>query len=118
MGTRARYKFGSVLLYRHDTWHRGTELKPGCLRLVMNMTYRKASSEWISTLHEGWAWAMYRRSQQMEHLVARASVLQRCVLGFPNVGHPYWNEETLAAVAARYCPLGMDIHPYIQAYEE
>jgi len=109
---RARYNFGSVLLYRHDTWHRGTELKPGCLRVVMNLTFRKATSEWISTLHTGWAWAMYRRGLQMERLIATASIEQRSLLGFPAPGSSYWNEQTLHAVATRYGPLGLDIKPY------
>ncbi len=36
---KARYNFGTVLLYRHDTWHRGTPLKPGALRTVLNLTF-------------------------------------------------------------------------------
>lgn len=111
----AKYKFGTVLLYRHDTWHRGTELKPGCLRIVVNLTFRKAQSEWISTLHQGWSWSMYRRTLQLERLIASASVEQRCVLGFPPPGHAYWTPQTLVAVALRYGPLGMDMSPYLAA---
>jgi len=108
----ARYRFGTLLLYRHDTWHRGTPLQPGCLRLVLNMTLRKAGSDWVSTLHPGWAWAMYRPSRVMERLIASATVEQRCVLGFPKPGHPYWTPETIAAVKARYADLGIDMAPY------
>lgn len=108
----ARYRVGTLLLYRHDTWHRGRPLEPGTLRLAQNMTFRKAQSEWISVLHPGWAWAMYRRSRVMERLLAAASVEQRCVLGFPKPGHPYWTPETLAAVTARYAALGFDAAPY------
>ncbi len=109
---RARYRFGSALFYRHDLWHRGTPLAPGTLRLAQNLTFRRAESEWVSTLHSGWAWAMYRPSRVMERLVAASSVEQRCVLGFPAPGHPYWTPETVAAVEARYGPLGMDVTPY------
>ena len=114
---RARYRFGTILLYRHDTWHRGTELKPGTLRVVMNLTFRKATSEWVSTLHTGWAWAMYRSGLQMERLVARSTVEARCLLGFPKPGHGYWTEETLLAVAERYGPLGMDMVDYVKGIE-
>lgn len=107
-----RSRVGTLLLYRHDTWHRGTPLDPGTLRLAMNLTFRKAASEWISVLQSGWAWAMYRPSQRMERLVAESSVEQRCVLGFPAPGHPYWTAETVAAVEARYGLLGMDLGPY------
>jgi hypothetical protein len=110
--TRARYRNGTLLLYRHDTWHRGTPLRPGSVRLAQNLTFRKAASEWVSVLHSGWAWAMYRRGQPMERLISAASVEQRCVLGFPEPGHPYWTAETLAGVGARYEPLGMDMTPY------
>jgi hypothetical protein len=54
-----KYTFGTVLFYRHDTWHRGTEINPNKLRIVINMTFRKAECEWIGTLHKGWSWAMY-----------------------------------------------------------
>lgn len=109
---RARFRTGSVLFYRHDTWHRGTPLDPGTMRLAQNLTFRKAQSEWISTLHPGWAWGMYSRAKTLERLIASASVDQRCVLGFPAPGDPYWTADTLEAVAARYGPLGMDLAPY------
>jgi len=109
---RTRYRCGTLLLYRHDTWHRGTPLEPGTRRLAQNLTFRRAASEWISVLHTGWSWAMYRPSGVMERLIAEASVEQRCVLGFPAPGHPYWTEETLAAVGARYGAYGMDLSPY------
>ena len=109
---RVRFGLGTALFYRHDTWHRGTPLVPGKRRLVHNLTFRKAASEWISVLHPGWAWKMYRRGMVLERLIARASVDQRCVLGFPAPGHSYWTLETIEAVAARYGPLGMDMAPY------
>ena len=115
---QVRYKLGTVLFYRQDTWHRGTVLKPGCLRVVVNMTFRKAISEWISTMHIGWAWGMMRKGLPIERLVANASVEQRCVMGFPKPGHQYWNKQTLLAVAARYEKLGMDMKPYADAITE
>ena len=112
---RLGFQVGTVLFYRHDTWHRGTPLRPGARRLAQNLTFRKSESEWVSTLQAGWAWAMYRPSRVMEQLIARASVDQRCALGFPAPGHAYWTAETLAAVAARYGPLGIDLSAYEKA---
>ncbi|MEM7326533.1 MAG: phytanoyl-CoA dioxygenase family protein [Actinomycetota bacterium] len=109
---------GTVLLYRHDTWHRGTPLRQDGFRLAHNMTFRLADSEWISTLHSGWAWKMYRRDKLMERLIAEASLDQRAVLGFPRPGSRYWCPETVDAVAARYGPLGMDMSPYRLALAE
>ena len=114
---QARYRRGDVLLYRHDTWHRGTPLKPGCLRLVQNLTFRRAECEWISTLHVGWSWSAYRRDKFFERLIAGASLEQRAVLGFPQPGSSYWTEATITAVEARHGPFGMDMTPYREALE-
>ena len=103
---------GDVLFYRHDTWHRGTPMKPGALRLVQNLTYRRAECEWISTLHVGWAWQAYRRDKYLERLISGASLDQRAVLGFPQPGSDYWTEGTIAAVEARHGVFGMDMTPY------
>jgi len=112
---RVRYKPGDVLLYRHDLWHRGTALKPGALRLAHNITYRLASAEWISVLHPGWAWSAYDKSKFFERLIARASLEQRAVLGFPQPGSRYWSDQTIAAVEARYGVFGMEMGPYRDA---
>lgn len=110
----ARYQFGSVLFYRHDTWHRGTPVNEGALRFVHNLTFKKATSEWINVLHPGWSWKMYRRDQLMEKLISEISVEQRTVLGFPRPGSTYWNEQTIEAVATRYAAQGIDMQPYIR----
>jgi hypothetical protein len=111
----AKFRPGDVLFYRHDTWHRGTPMKPGTLRLVQNLTFRRADCEWISTLHVGWAWKAYRRSKFLERLIAGASLEQRAVLGFPQPESGYWSEATIAAVEARHGVFGMDMTPYREA---
>ena len=111
----ANYRFGSVLLYRHDTWHRGRPVKPGTLRLAQNLTFTKSGREWLSPLHPGWSWSMYAQDKLMEKLIARATVAQRTVLGFPPPGHEYWSAYTLAAVEARYRAYGIDMTAYRQA---
>ena len=108
----AKYQFGSLLLYRHDTWHRGSPVTPGTLRLAQNLTFAKAGREWLGPAHAGWSWSMYKPDMFMEKLIARATVEQRTVLGFPAPGHDYWTDYTIAAVEARYAPLGMDMSPY------
>lgn len=109
---QTRFNPGDIILYRHDTWHRGTPMTPGALRLVQNITYRRAEAEWISTLHIGWAWSAYRDDKYLEKLIATSSLTQRAVMGFPQPGNAYWCEETLAAVEARYGMFGMDMAPY------
>jgi hypothetical protein len=107
---------GTVLFYRQDVWHRGTPLRPGVMRLIHNMTFRRKDCEWISTVHQGWAWAMYRSSKVMVKLIVEGTVEQRCVLGFPEPGHAYWTRGTLDAVRARFGPFGMDMTPYEEAW--
>jgi hypothetical protein len=106
---------GSVLLYRHDTWHRGTPLQPGQMRLAHNLTFRKIAADWISTLHPGWAWAMYKQDQRMERIIANLNPDQRAVLGFPAPGSTYWTAQTIDAVEARYGSFGFDANPYRDA---
>ncbi len=108
----ARYEQGSVLFYRHDVWHRGTPVTEGSLRLVQNLTFRRADCEWIGTLHPAWSWSMYHPDQYAERLIARLSPEQRCVLGFPAPGADYWCEATVNAVEARYAAHGIDMQPY------
>ena len=112
---RTRYRAGDVIFYRHDTWHRGTPVAQGSLRLVQNMTFKKASSDWVSVLHNGWAWSLYRAGHGPEKMIAGLSPDQRSVLGFPSPGHQYWTDETVAAVQARYAPFGIDMEPYSKA---
>ena len=109
---KARFTCGTILFYRHDLWHRGTWLKPGSRRLAQNLTFSRAGADWIHGLQPGAAWRMYRANQSTEILIARSSVDQRCVLGFPPPGHAHWTPERIEAVRARYGPLGMDVTPY------
>ncbi len=111
----ARFQRGDVLLYRHDTWHRGTPMLQGRRRLVLNVTYRHARAEWINTLHIGWAWAGYQPGKEFMRLLAQATLEQRAVLGFPQPGDSYWCPQTIEAVQARYAAFGMDMQPYIDA---
>lgn len=69
-------------------------------------------------MHIGWSWAMMRQNLPIENLIAKASVEQRCILGFPKPGHSYWTPMTIAAVAARYEALGMDMTPYVKAINQ
>jgi hypothetical protein len=107
-----QFKRGDVLFYRQDTWHRGTPMLPGELRLVQNIAFRRAECEWISTVHVGWAWSAYRGDKMLERLIAGASLDGRAVLGFPQPGSAYWSEATVAAVEARHGVFGMDMRPY------
>jgi hypothetical protein len=46
-------------------------------------------------------------------MLERAAPRQRALFGVPLPEHPYWTEETIAGMAARYP--GMDMTPYLAA---
>jgi hypothetical protein len=71
-----------------------------------HFTWRSYGDDWIS-----WrGWAQYANKPEMRAWLAATSVRQRNVIGFPRPGHPYWSDETLALVHARYPD--MDLTPY------
>eukprot|EP01135_Chromosphaera_perkinsii_P007520 Nk52_evm4s913 gene=Nk52_evmTU4s913 len=117
MEKKARYGKGTLLLYRHDVWHRGTPVRPGRVRYAHNLVYKHVDCEWVTGWNSGWAKNMYGREQRMERWMAQASVEARTCLGFPVPGHPYWTRDTLEGVRHRYACYGMDMRPYEEAME-
>ena len=108
---RVKFKPGTVLIYRHDIWHRGTPVNSGKLRIVCNLGYKRSDAEWVTTWNAGWAKNMYYG--KVEKMIADASPISRSLLGFPIPGHSYWNEITIRAVTARYKSYGFDPSPYL-----
>jgi hypothetical protein len=95
---------GSVLAYRPDVYHRGTSLSaPASARFLLHVAYRPKSAEWLGFQ----TWPVHGEGAAWNRFVRHATPRQLAVLGFPEPGHPYWNEETLHGVAARYPRLDM-----------
>ncbi|KAJ2997929.1 hypothetical protein HDV02_005024 [Globomyces sp. JEL0801] len=111
----AKFSTGTVLLYRHDVWHRGTPLIPGKTRVVCNLAYKRKECEWLTCWNQGFARMMY--FGYVEKVVANATPLQRAILGIPMPGHSYWNSVTIAAVTARFGTYGFDPAPYYAALQ-
>src|SRR5213594_950181 len=104
---------GSVLLYSMSTFHRGTAFRTAAgARFTFHVVFRAKDSHWMGFS----AWARSGPEPALERFLERATPRQRELLGFPPPGHPYWNEETLAGVAARYP--AMDMTPYRDAFRE
>ena len=115
-----KFTRGTVLLYRHDVFHRGTPVKLNKFRIAHNLVYRRSDADWICTWNKGFARSMYGDGQRFitEEIIGKSSPDQRCVLGFPAPGHRYWNHITLNAVCARYEVFGFDKKPYEEAIKE
>lgn len=103
-------KKGDILFYRLDLWHRGTPVKEGQVRFVMNLVFKRKECFWINQWNPGWTKKMYYGG--IERLFAYMSPEQRGVLGVPLPGDPYWNFERLDCFKNRYPE--MDTLPYIQ----
>ena len=101
---------GSVLAYRPDVYHRGTALSvEGAARFLLHVAYKPVDTDWLG--HQ--VWPYHGEGMPWNRFVPQASPRQLAVLGFPEPGHPYWTEETLRGVAARYPHL--DMAPWRQA---
>ncbi len=103
-------KAGTLFAYSVRTFHRGTKFaKPGA-RVVQFLSYAPAECRWVGIT--GWP-GRTGGSEDWKRFVERATPSERELFGFPPPGHPFWTEETLAGVKARYTE--MDMTPYTQA---
>ncbi len=101
---------GSLLVYRPDVFHRGTDLKrPGSHRYLLNVSYKVAGNDWIgyhtaqsNATHPAWV-------QFVEMSTPRDLEL----LGFPPPGHPVWTPELVDATSEKYPKL--DVEPWRRA---
>ena len=97
---------GSLLVYRTDILHRGSDFSgPGRSRFSLLADYQVRGTTWGGKM----AWPK-QSPERWAKFIPQCSVRERDLFGFPRPGDPYWNEETLAGVAARYP--GIDLEPY------
>jgi hypothetical protein len=97
---------GSLLMYRTDVLHRGSEMTgSGRARFSLLADYQARGTTWGGKM----AWPK-QAPNRWAKLIPQCSVRERDLFGFPRPGDPYWNEQTLTDVAARYP--GMDMVPY------
>jgi hypothetical protein len=103
---------GSVLAYRPDVYHRGVRMTaPRSARFMLHVSFKPAGTDWLGSQ----AWPGAAEGMAWHRFANAATVRQLSALGFPQPGHPYWNEATLAGVAARYP--GLDMKPWRRAFE-
>jgi ectoine hydroxylase-related dioxygenase (phytanoyl-CoA dioxygenase family) len=97
---------GSLLVYRTDILHRGSDLTgTGRSRFSLLVDYQARGTTWGGKM----AWPK-QSPQRWAKLMPRCSVRERDLFGFPRPGDVYWNDQTLGDVALRYP--GMDMAPY------
>jgi len=95
---------GSVLVYRPDTYHRGTVVqRPRSARFLLHVAFKRPGTDWLGYQ----SWPAAAEGLDWYRFVQHATVRQLSALGFPAPGDPYWTEATLAGVGARYPQLDM-----------
>lgn len=112
-----RFKPGDILLYRMDTWHRGTPVNDGQIRYAHNLAWRKADADGIEKWNGGFTRAMY--SGSFERFISSLNPGQLETIGFPPRDSPLWkNEEYCSDVRHRYEWAGFDLNAYIRMPKE
>ena len=102
---------GSILAYRPDVYHRGVRMTaPGAARFMLHVSFKPVATDWLGSQ----AWPSAAEGLAWHRFMQTPTAGQLAVLGFPEPGHPYWTEDTLRGVAARY-PL-LDMTPWRRAF--
>jgi hypothetical protein len=104
---RMTAKAGSLLIFGMRTWHRASEMTAEFgARFSHHMIWR-AASHVFQGFHQ---WSQMGEKAEFKRFIEFSKPRQREVLGFPPVGHYYWNDETIAAVALRYPKMNMQAY--------
>jgi hypothetical protein len=97
---------GSLLMYRTDILHRGSNFTgSGRARFSLLADYQARGTTWGGKM----AWPK-QSPERWAKLIPQCTVRERDLFGFPRPGDDYWNEQTLTDVAQRYP--GIDMTPY------
>ena len=98
---------GTLFTYRTDILHRGSQITgERRARFVMGVDYELWGPRWTGRM----GWPMHSLGPHWTEMMERATPRQRELFGFPAIGDPYWNDQTLTDVQCRYPR--MDMTPY------
>lgn len=98
---------GSLLAYRSDVWHRGTDFaRADASRFVLVAGFRPASADWFGYD----AFPRLGNSGIFRAFVAGKSPEELALFGIPRPGHPYWTGTMVDAMASKYP--GLDVSPW------
>ncbi len=98
---------GSLLAYRSDVWHRGTDFaRPDASRFVLVVGFRPAQADWFGYD----AFPRLGNSAIFRSFAAGKSPEELALFGVPRPGHAFWNQATVDAMADKYP--GLDVSPW------
>ncbi|MEY2473110.1 MAG: hypothetical protein QOK28_2439 [Actinomycetota bacterium] len=106
----ATAKRGTLMAYRSDVWHRGSDFgRPGASRFVLVEGFRPASADWFGYD----AFERHGNSSHWATFVKGKSPEDLALFGVPRPGHAYWTTDVVDALAAKYP--GLDVAPWRDA---
>jgi len=101
---------GSLLAYRSDVWHRGTDFaRSDAYRFVLVTAFRPAQADWFGYD----AFPRLGGDATFRSFAVGKSPEDLALFGVPRPGHAFWNEATVDGMAARYP--GLDVSPWRDA---
>jgi hypothetical protein len=98
---------GTLFIYRTDILHRGSQITgERSSRFMLLADYEVWGNRWTGKT----AWPNTSLNAAWTEMIERASPRERDLFGFPSVGDPYWDPQTLADTQLRYP--NMDLTSY------
>lgn len=98
---------GTLFTYRTDVLHRGSQITgERRARFVLLADYEVWGPRWTGRI----GWPVDSLGPHWTEMMERATPRERELFGFPPIGDPYWNDQTLTDVQCRYPR--MDMTPY------
>jgi ectoine hydroxylase-related dioxygenase (phytanoyl-CoA dioxygenase family) len=103
-------KAGSLLIYGTDVIHRGSSFTgANRSRFTIMTDFQPRGRAWTGKM----AWPNYANTPRWCMAMTAMTPYERSLFGFPKIGDPYWDAQTLHDVGERYP--GMDMTPYRDA---
>ncbi len=97
---------GSLLAYRSDVWHRGTDVQPGRERHVAVIAFKPAGTDWIGFD----AHPPLVNSPDFRRFAEACTPDELALFGVPRPGHPFWTDRTVTQMGDIYPDL--DLAPW------
>lgn len=100
---------GSLLAYRADVWHRGTDIAEGAERHVLVVAFKPSGLDWVGfdahpPLINDPDFVAFARGRTPRELA---------LFGVPLPGHPFWTHDAIESMAEMYP--GLDLGPWRDA---
>lgn len=113
---RPKFSKGDVLMYRLNTWHRGTPVLPGQVRYTLNLMFKRTDNDDIQVWNRGFTRKMY--SGRFERFLGSLEPEQLETLGFPARDSAKWRcTKFCRAIRDRYGWAGFDLLSYVSTSE-